>query len=151
VLLLCGPLGAGKTVFVQGLAAGLGLDPRAVASPTFVIAHEYAAPGGRRLCHVDCYRLASAGELEAAGLLDLLAPGAVVAVEWGDRFEQALPSERLTLRFERAPGEDSRRRLSAVASGPAAQALLARWQAAIAASAPAGLEAAEPQASEPRR
>jgi tRNA threonylcarbamoyladenosine biosynthesis protein TsaE len=131
VLALCGPLGAGKTVFAKGLAAGLGIDPARVASPTFVIACEYPAPDGRRLAHVDCYRLTSPAELEAAGFLDLLEPGTVVVVEWADRFPDALPPDHLAVRFAREPGEGSRRWLSAVASGPAAESLLARWREAI--------------------
>ncbi len=131
VLALVGPLGAGKTVFAQGLAAGLGIDPEAVASPTFTIIHEHLAAGGRRFAHVDCYRVGSAAELEFAGFLDLLEPGAVVAVEWGDRFEAVLPGDHLSVTLTRTPAEDSRRWLSAVASGPAAEALLARWCAAI--------------------
>ncbi len=55
---LVGPLGSGKTVFVKGLAAGLGVDPRGVSSPTFVIAQEYAIPDGpETLHHLDFYRL----------------------------------------------------------------------------------------------
>src|SRR5262245_34552474 len=139
-----GPLGAGKTVFAKGVAEGLGIDTAALASPTFVIAHEYALPGGRNLVHVDRYRVASAAELEAAGLLDWLAPGAVVLVEWGDRFPEALPADRLRVALARPPGEDSRRELSAVASGPAAEALLARWSAALRQRGPArGLEISE--------
>lgn len=131
VIALVGPLGAGKTVFAKGVAEGLGVDPGAVASPTFVIANEYPAPGGRTLVHVDCYRVASVGELEAAGLLDWLAPGSVVLVEWGDRFPEALPADRLRVELARGTGDASRRELSAVASGPAAEALLARWRAAL--------------------
>jgi tRNA threonylcarbamoyladenosine biosynthesis protein TsaE len=131
VIALVGPLGAGKTVFAKGVAEGLGVDPGALASPTFVIAHEYTAPSGRRLVHADCYRVAGEAELEAAGLLDWLEPGSVVLVEWGDRFPQALPSDRLRVELSRPVGDDSRRELSAVASGPAAEALLARWCAAL--------------------
>jgi tRNA threonylcarbamoyladenosine biosynthesis protein TsaE len=127
VVALVGLLGAGKTVFAKGVAQGLGVDPAALASPTFVIAHEYAVPGGRRLVHADCYRVAGEAELEAAGLLDWLAPGTVVVMEWGDRFPDALPADRLQVSLARTAGDDSRRELSAVASGPAAEALLARW------------------------
>ena len=57
---LVGPLGAGKTVFVRGLAEGLGVEPRSVSSPTFVIAQQYAVPQGpETLHHVDLYRLGS--------------------------------------------------------------------------------------------
>jgi tRNA threonylcarbamoyladenosine biosynthesis protein TsaE len=142
VIALVGPLGAGKTLFAKGIAEGLGIDPAALASPTFGIAHEYRSPAGRRLTHVDCYRLGSAAELEAAGWLDWLEPGAVVAVEWGDRFPDALPEDHLRVELAREPGEDSQRRLSAVASGPASEALLARWRDAL------GRRGAEPASRE---
>jgi tRNA threonylcarbamoyladenosine biosynthesis protein TsaE len=130
---LAGPLGAGKTVFVKGLAEGLGIDPARVASPTFVIASEYPARGGRRLAHVDLYRVESPGELEAAGFLDLLEPGTLVAVEWADRFPEALPAQRLELRIERpdAAAAPSRRVLHAWASGEVAEAVLERWRRAV--------------------
>ena len=130
---LIGPLGAGKTLFVQGLAEGLGLDPRQVVSPTFVIACEYAGPDGRRLAHVDLYRLGDRAELEATGFADLLEPGGVVAVEWADRFPEALPAARLEVRLERPAeaGRGQRRVLHAVASGNAAAAALAQWSAAL--------------------
>jgi len=130
VLALVGPLGAGKTLFVKGLAEGLGVAPALVSSPTFVIANEYPLAAGRTLCHVDLYRVASAAELESAGFLDQHAPGNVVAVEWSDRLPEALPADRLTV--EIAPGDgDSQRVLDAIASGPVARSLLARWREAI--------------------
>jgi len=96
---LIGPLGAGKTLFVKGLAAGLGVDPRLVSSPTFVIAQQYPVPTGPRwLHHIDFYRLESETELETVGFYDMLAPGAVVAVEWADRFPEALGSDFLEIR-----------------------------------------------------
>jgi len=137
VLALRGPLGAGKTAFVKGLAEGLGIDPTAVASPTFVIASEYEAKSGtgrpRRLAHVDLYRVGSEAELEAAGFLDLLEPGAVVAVEWADRLPGALPADRLDLHIERPGGEaaPALRVLHALGSGKRSEALLARWREAL--------------------
>jgi tRNA threonylcarbamoyladenosine biosynthesis protein TsaE len=130
---LAGPLGAGKTVFVKGLAEGLGIDPARVASPSFVIASEYEAPSGMRLAHVDLYRVESAAELETAGFLDLLEPGALVAVEWADRFPEALPDDRLELRLERPLGgsADARRVLHAQSLGVVAAAVLARWGEAL--------------------
>jgi tRNA threonylcarbamoyladenosine biosynthesis protein TsaE len=131
VVALVGPLGAGKTAFVQGLAEGLGVDPGEVASPTFVIASEYPPAGGLRLVHADLYRLASEAELETAGFRDLLAPDVVLAVEWADRFPDELPRDRLELRIARSAGAPAtHRELFAVALGPAAAEALARWTAA---------------------
>ncbi len=128
-----GPLGAGKTVFVKGLGEGLGLDPAGIASPTFVIASEYPARDGLRLAHVDLYRVESAAELESAGFLDLLEPGALLAVEWADRLPEALPADRLAIRIERpdGAGAPTERLLNAVALGAVARAALERWREAL--------------------
>ncbi len=128
-----GPLGAGKTVFVKGLGEGLGLDPAGIASPTFVIASEYPARDGLRLAHVDLYRVESRAELESAGFLDLLEPGALLAVEWADRIPEALPADRLAIRIERPDGAGAAtdRLLNAVALGAVARAALERWREAL--------------------
>lgn len=128
---LIGALGAGKTVFVRGLAEGLGLDPALVASPTFSIVNEYADARGTRLAHVDLYRLERSAELEDVGFLDLLEPDAVVAVEWGDRFPNALPADRLVLEFVRPQGQPESRHCQACALGESAAAVLADWQQAL--------------------
>lgn len=132
VVALVGPLGAGKTLFAKGLAEGLGIDPRVVASPTFVIASEYRAPGGRRMAHVDFYRVASRDELEATGFADLLAPGTVLVVEWADRLPEALPQDRLQVTLQRPDPASApeQRLLDAIASGPGAAAVLERWRKA---------------------
>ncbi len=85
LVLLEGNLGAGKTVFVKGLAAGLGLNEAAVASPTFALVHEYGPDGvAPVLAHVDLYRLSgdSPAALEELGLRDLRRGGAILAIEW---------------------------------------------------------------------
>lgn len=138
VIALRGPLGAGKTLFVKGLAEGLGVAPERVSSPTFVIASEYPLADGRVLVHVDLYRVATLGELESAGLRDWLAPANVVAVEWADRLPEALPADRLEVALAVGGERGSQRRLNAIASGPGARARLARWHAAVAAAAGSG-------------
>jgi len=130
IVLLSGPLGAGKTRFVKGLAAGLGVAPERVQSPTFVIAQELPLPNGRVLVHVDCYRIGSEAELESAGLLDWLAPNALVVAEWPERAPDAWPCDRLEISFAHGAAEDERE-LEASAHGPAAAALLARWRSRI--------------------
>lgn len=137
VVALEGPLGAGKTVFVKGLAAGLGIDPGSVSSPTFVIASEYegrARDGSTRLLvHADLYRVGSAAELEGAGFLDWIAPGHVVAMEWAERVRAALPQDRLWVTLA-AGDTPERRELVVTAQGAVAEQALRRWEEAAAGS-----------------
>jgi tRNA threonylcarbamoyladenosine biosynthesis protein TsaE len=89
VILLSGNLGAGKTAFVRGLAAGLGIEPGEVSSPTFTLIHEYR--GGRlTLYHADLYRLERAGT-DDLGLEELGVRDGVLAIEWPDRLSHAIP------------------------------------------------------------
>lgn len=104
-ILLTGPLGAGKTAFVRGLAEGLGIDPARVHSPTFTLVAEY--PGRRRLAHVDLYRIEEPRELEELGLADLLDRQIVVAVEWGERIPAGLAERAWKVTIEPA-GADER-------------------------------------------
>jgi tRNA threonylcarbamoyladenosine biosynthesis protein TsaE len=83
ILLLSGDLGTGKTVLTQGLAEGLGIDPREVQSPTFTLIREHEGPGGR-LVHVDLYRL-EPEETGALGIEELLAGPGIKVVEWAER------------------------------------------------------------------
>jgi len=107
VLLLSGNLGAGKTAFVRGLAAGLGIDPLDVSSPTFTLVHEYR--GGRlTLYHVDLYRLERAAT-EDLGLEELGARDGVLAIEWPDRLTHPLPAAK-NVRLEIV--DDQTRRIS---------------------------------------
>jgi tRNA threonylcarbamoyladenosine biosynthesis protein TsaE len=88
VVLLVGDLGAGKTSFVKGLAAGLGIDPDTVSSPTFTLVHAYR--GRLTLFHVDLYRLEGV-EPEELGLEELAADEAVVAIEWAEKLTRPFP------------------------------------------------------------
>ena len=89
VIVLSGDLGAGKTQFVQGVAAGLGITDD-VVSPTFNIVLEYTQ-GALPLYHFDLYRLEDASELEDVGYYDLVEGDGVAFLEWGERFPEALP------------------------------------------------------------
>jgi len=91
-----GPLGAGKTHFVKGLAAALGEDPNSVSSPTFTIVHEYASGA---LVHFDLYRIDSPGDLDALGFHDYIGSSAICAIEWGGKFPETIPPGTLRLSF----------------------------------------------------
>ena len=104
VLLLTGDLGAGKTVFTQGLAAALGVA-EAVTSPTFTLAQSYQ--GRIRLHHLDVYRLDNMAEVLDLDLPELLDDDAVVCVEWGEVVIAELPRDFLRVRIRLADPDES--------------------------------------------
>src|SRR3954470_14012174 len=105
VILLTGQLGAGKTAFVRGLAAGLGASPDDVSSPTFTLIQEYS--GGRAtLHHVDLYRLEPV-EIADLGLDELISGNAVVAIEWAERWRER-PGDAFEVKIEDAGGDRRR-------------------------------------------
>jgi tRNA threonylcarbamoyladenosine biosynthesis protein TsaE len=83
LLLLSGQLGAGKTVLVRGIATGMGIEPAAVRSPTFVLHHVYRT-GDRVLHHLDLYRLGPHADIRLLDVDEMLESGGVVVVEWGE-------------------------------------------------------------------
>lgn len=109
LVILDGPLGAGKTALTRGLAAGLGVRGR-VSSPTFIIARQHAAgrPGGPGLIHVDAYRLGGLDDLDALDLDTDLADS-VVVVEWGEGVAERLVDEYLLVRLRRDDDSEVRR------------------------------------------
>jgi tRNA threonylcarbamoyladenosine biosynthesis protein TsaE len=94
---LIGPLGSGKTVFVKGMAAGLGLPARAATSPTFTIINEYG--GDPPLVHVDLYRLRDRSEIADLGLEEYIDGPGIVAIEWAEKAGDLLPGKKVTVRF----------------------------------------------------
>jgi tRNA threonylcarbamoyladenosine biosynthesis protein TsaE len=119
VVALIGPLGAGKTTFAQGLAQGLGVTAdRHVASPSFALVNEH--PGRTPFVHVDFYRIRTRAELPELGIEEAY-DRAATAIEWADRFPDALPLDHLQITLA-VEGTD-RRRLDLRATGPRSQVL----------------------------
>lgn len=97
VLAMFGGMGMGKTAFVRGLARGLHVNAE-VSSPTFSLVNDY---GGRpTLAHFDMYRIQNWGDLYTTGFFDYLDAGAILAVEWSENIEGALPENTIRLTFE---------------------------------------------------
>lgn len=114
---LVGPLGAGKTQLVKGIAAGNALDDvHKVTSPTFTLVHEY--PGRLVLYHVDVYRLSGSRDLVTLGFDELIRPDTVVVIEWADRAASVIPEEALWI--ELSDQGRTQRRLDFGATGQAA-------------------------------
>ena len=109
ILALHGDLGSGKTCFVQGLAAALGID-RPVTSPTFTLVHEYQ--GTRRLVHVDLYRLRDSQDALMLGMDEYFEGDGITAVEWSERAEDIFPPGTLFVKFEILPDRPHSRRIT---------------------------------------
>ena len=109
VIAYYGDLGAGKTAFTRGLAAGLGIR-EAVTSPTYTIVNEYLS-GRMPLFHFDMYRLSSSDELFDIGWEDYLARGGVCAVEWSENVEDALTGA-ISITIEKDPAQLDWRRIT---------------------------------------
>ncbi|MEW6360051.1 MAG: tRNA (adenosine(37)-N6)-threonylcarbamoyltransferase complex ATPase subunit type 1 TsaE [Planctomycetota bacterium] len=113
VLALVGPLGAGKTLLVKGIALGLEVnDPREVTSPTFVLMNIYE--GRLRLHHFDAYRLQSAAQMFEIGCEEAFYGDGVSVIEWADRVPGCLPAEHIRIEIEITGESDRCITLSAV-------------------------------------
>ncbi|SVE24973.1 uncharacterized protein METZ01_LOCUS477827, partial [marine metagenome] len=106
LLVLCGDLGAGKTVFAQGFGRALGVTAP-ITSPTFTLANRYQ---GEELTvhHLDVYRLAHIDEVRDLGLHELVDDRSVTVIEWGDAIAGALPGGYLEVRLTLGAGPDDR-------------------------------------------
>src|ERR1700686_1049624 len=104
LVLLIGNLGAGKTTLAKGIVKGLNAaEPDEVSSPTFTLIHEY----GSGVYHIDLYRLDTAAQVASLGLEEIFDRPAIVLMEWGERFTELMPEERIEIRL-RSTGEESR-------------------------------------------
>ncbi len=100
VIAFTGGMGMGKTAFTRGLARGLGIcEP--VVSPTFALVNEYV--GRLKLEHFDMYRVETWDDLDSTGFFEAMTPGTVLAVEWSENIENALPEN--CIRVQIVPGE----------------------------------------------
>ena len=107
VLCLVGDLGAGKTLFTQGFAKGLGVTGE-VTSPTFALMNQYC--GRLPVTHFDLYRLEREDELDEIGFYEYAEDDrGVVLIEWADKFPDALPEPHIRLEIERGETENERR------------------------------------------
>lgn len=105
VVAFFGGLGMGKTAFTRGLAKGLGLDCE-VTSPTFALVHEYR--GDPTLYHFDMYRVETWDDLYSTGFFDCYREGAVIACEWSENIENALPENIVRIEISRGETDNER-------------------------------------------
>lgn len=103
IFALIGELGAGKTVFVQGFAKGLGIKEK-IISPTFVLIRQHKIPAATKiLYHIDLYRLENVGDFENIGLEEILSdPNNIVLIEWAEKMKKILPKNTINIFIEKA-------------------------------------------------
>ena len=119
---LFGPLGAGKTTLVRGIAQGLGALPATVTSPTFVVIHEYDQ-GRLPLAHMDLYRIRSPHDLESTGLIEYFSGQTVAVIEWADKGLAALPQDRIEITLDHRAMRS--RTIQLHATGPTSNEIIA--------------------------
>lgn len=112
VVAFYGGLGMGKTAFTRGMAKALGVDEE-VSSPTFAIVNDYG--GTPPLYHFDMYRVESWDDLFASGFFDFYEAGGILAVEWSENIENALPENTVRVTIQR--GENDNQRIITIDGG----------------------------------
>ncbi len=124
-ILFYGELGSGKTVFVQGVARGLGVPAEYyITSPTYTLVNEY--PARLPFFHVDLYRIGDPGEIYETGFFELLSGENVVAVEWAQRLTEPLPGSAIEIRMEAL--DENTRKIQFLAKGDKAKRILQNFQ-----------------------
>jgi len=110
IIALFGDLGAGKTVFVKGLAEGLGIKKR-ITSPTFVFIKSYPVKIGSKpliFHHLDLYRASSNADLQSLGLEEVFSQNSIVVVEWANKIYWDLPKKRIDVKIEKVNAQKRR-------------------------------------------
>ena len=121
VVALIGELGAGKTVFAQGLALGLGVGPdEYVSSPSFTLINQYQ--GRMPVFHVDTYRLGNEAEMVALGYEEYFDPNGVTIIEWADKVRKLLPEKCIIVEFRIVDTDSREIELKLVGQWPAGKA-----------------------------
>jgi tRNA threonylcarbamoyladenosine biosynthesis protein TsaE len=129
IVALDGELGAGKTTLVSGILRAYGVTGP-VRSPTYTLIEPYEARG-KRIYHLDLYRLVDPGEVEPLGIRDLLSEAPVLLVEWPSRAAGALPASDLTIGIDYLSTDGDGRRVALHAHSPSGANVVQRIVAAI--------------------
>lgn len=107
LIAMFGDLGAGKTAFTRGVAAGMGINPDTVSSPTFTLVNEYRGVG-LTLYHFDMYRINGWDDLYSTGYFDYLDNGSVMIIEWSENIESILPENSIRVEIQKTDNPDER-------------------------------------------
>ncbi len=127
IICLNGEMGAGKTLFSQGIGRGWGAEHR-LTSPTYNLVHQHHRPSdGATLYHLDCYRLGDVSEVDTIGLDDILEADAVVIVEWASKIIEVLPEDHLWVAL--GVHEITRRKMMFEGRGPRYRQLIEDFRA----------------------
>ncbi len=106
IIAFSGPLGAGKTTFIQGFARGLGINDRLI-SPTFIVMRQYDIPKNPqgKLFHIDLYRFEDEVDIEGTGLSEIFAnPNNIVLIEWAEKLGKSLPQQAMQIKIKLTSG-----------------------------------------------
>lgn len=107
IFALTGELGAGKTIFVQGFAKGLGIKEK-IISPTFVLIRQHKIPGTKKILHhIDLYRLEDTKDLRELGLEEIWSnPNTIILIEWAEKAQQFLPKDVIKINISKGEGQN---------------------------------------------